>query len=411
MAVTDRAFLRPKMPRYGWLPRNGARGNLRGSGDGKEPMTTMRKVLAEGQKRRIRAWTLMAVIGGSLGMLAGCHSGQANSGPNDGIAPANLFMFAAIEAPAAPTGTAALRVDLGRRLYYDTHLSENASISCNSCHQLAKYGVDPGNAVSLGHNKKPGGRNSPTVYNAGLQFAQFWDGRAADLAAQASGPMMNPVEMGMPGPEAVLKYLHSNAFYAKQFKAAYPEAKDPVAMENVTDAIAAFEGRLVTPSRWDKYLGGDTNALTPEEKQGLRVYLETGCAACHAGKAMGGNSYQKLGAYRNWPDEKTDTGREALTKEARDRMYFKVPTLRNVTETGPWFHNGEVKTIEEAVRQMAEHQTGEGLSDADVNSIVSFLGALKGEIPAQYVAEPAVGKVAANGGNRMRRQATQREGE
>jgi cytochrome c peroxidase len=384
-------------------------------------MTKIGKVFAEARKRRIGAWiecTLLVVFAGSLAMLAGCQKESTNGGPNDEIAPQNLFMFSALQAPAPAAGVAAMRVDLGRRLYYDQHLSVNGSLSCNSCHQLAKYGVDPGAAVSLGHNKKPGGRNSPTVYNAGLQFAQFWDGRAATLAAQASGPMMNPVEMGMSGPEAVLAAIHSNPAYVKQFKQAYADPKDPVAMENVTDAIAAFEGRLLTPARWDKYLAGDLSALSEGEKHGLRVYLEAGCAACHAGKGMGGNSYQKLGVYRNWPDEKADTGRLALTKEARDLMYFKVPTLRNVTETGPWFHDGQVKTIEEAVRLMAKHQSGEMLSDADVNSIVSFLGALKGDIPAQFVQPPAeeapAGKVAANRGQSRRNHATlasTREGE
>lgn len=282
-----------------------------------------------------------------------------------------------------------LRVDLGRRLYYDRHLSENSSISCNSCHDLANYGVDPGKAVSTGHNKLPGGRNSPTVYNAGLQFVQFWDGRAASLAEQASGPMMNPVEMGMSGPDAVLAYIHSNPAYMRQFKEAYPTLKDPVAMENVTDAIAAFENGLLTPARWDKYLAGDVNALTDEEKRGLRVYLEAGCAACHAGKGLGGNSYQKLGVYRDWPDQQKDTGRFALTSEARDRMYFKVPLLRNVERTGPWFHNGQVQTIQEAVRLMGAHQTGRKLSDAEVNLIVSFLHSLTGAIPQQYIQAPA----------------------
>lgn len=384
-------------------------------------MTKIGKVLAEVRQRQIGAYTrcvLLTVLAGSLAILAGCQDEPMNGGPTDEIAPQNLYMFSALQAPDPASGVAALRVDLGRRLYYDKHLSVNASLSCNSCHELAKYGVDPGKAVSLGYNKKPGGRNSPTVYNAGLQFAQFWDGRAATLAAQASGPMMNPVEMGMSGPETVLATIHSSSAYAKQFKQAYPESKDPVVMENVTDAIAAFEGRLLTPARWDKYLAGDTSALTDKEKKGLRVYLEAGCASCHAGKGMGGNSYQKLGVYRNWPDEKTDTGRLALTKEARDLMYFKVPTLRNVTETGPYFHDGQVKTIEESVRLMAKYQSGEMLSDADVNSLVNFLGALKGDIPAQFVQPPAddapAGTVGANRSQSRRISATQastREGE
>ena len=379
-------------------------------------MKKSKKVLAKTRKwrntpARGSAWVLLAALAVAGAMLTGCRSG-AGDGQNAAIAPSHLYMFAPLPTIPPATGVTALRVDLGRRLYYDKHLSENASISCNSCHDLAQYGVDPGKAVSLGHNQRPGGRNAPTVYNAGLQFVQFWDGRAADLAAQASGPMMNPVEMGMPGPEAVLAYLHSNQNYVKQFKQAYPEAKDPVTMDNATGAIAAFEARLLTPSRWDQYLAGDTNALTPAEKQGLRVYLRAGCAACHAGQDMGGNSYQKLGVYRNWPDQETDTGRMALTKEARDRMYFKVPILRNVAETGPWFHNGQVKTLSEAVRLMGRYQTGEQLSDEEVNSIVSFLHALTGTIPQAYIEPPASDAAATSAAGKGRKtQTPAKEGE
>jgi cytochrome c peroxidase len=331
-------------------------------------------------------WVLLA---GAPILLIGCRSVSFDSDPSADIAPQNLYMFAPIQAPATAVGVSALRVDLGRRLFYDKHLSVNGSLSCNSCHQLAHYGADPDKAVSFGHNQKPGGRNSPTVYNAGLQFVQFWDGRAATLAEQASGPMMNPVEMGMPGPEAVLAYLHANAAYMKQFRQAYPDAKDPVVMDNVTNAIATFENGLLTPARWDKYLQGDTSALSDDEKQGLRVYLRSGCASCHAGKAMGGNSYQKLGAYQNWPDQHTDIGRMAVTHQAADRMYFKVPLLRNVEKTGPWFHDGQVHSVEQAVRLMAKYETGEELSNEDVRSITLFLHALTGEIPQQYIQPPA----------------------
>jgi cytochrome c peroxidase len=360
-----------------------------------------------------RVGILTAVLATTLAILTGCHGASSDTRPSADIGPQHLFMFSALHSPAPATGLAAMRVDLGRRLYYDQHLSENASISCNSCHELAKYGVDPGSSVSLGHNKLPGGRNSPTVYNAGLQFAQFWDGRAPTLAAQASGPMMNPVEMGMSSPEAVLAYIHSRPEYVRQFKQAYPGVKDPVVMDNVTDAIATFEGGLLTPARWDQYLDGNENALSDQEKQGLRVYLRSGCAACHAGRGMGGNSYQKLGVYRDWPDQKTDPGRFTLTREARDRMYFKVPTLRNVEQTGPWFHDGHVKTIQEAVRLMGTYEAGQKLSEAEVDSIVSFLHALTGDIPQQYIQPPSdkasTSKTAENqGGQRLKvRHATQ----
>ena len=331
----------------------------------------------------------MAVLVLALATWTGCRSNMSGTGTENEIAPQNLFMFAAVQVPARAPGVDTQRVDLGRRLYYDPHLSLNGSISCNNCHQLEKYGVDPGRSVSLGYNGKPGGRNSPTVYNAGLQFVQFWDGRAPTLAAQASGPMMNPVEMGMPTAGAVLAYLHANTAYVKQFRTAYPNAKDPIVMDNVTDSIAAFENGLVTPSRWDEYLKGNTSALSDTEKQGLRTFLGSGCASCHAGAAMGGNSYAQLGAARNWPDQKSDLGRFAVTKQARDRMFFKVPTLRNVSETGPWFHDGKVTSLDEAVRLMGKYQTGRELSNEQVSSIVSFLRALTGQIPQQYIQPPA----------------------
>lgn len=336
-----------------------------------------------------RLGILAAALAGAATLLTGCNGVSLDTRPSADIAPQSLFMFTAIHTPDPPTGVNAARVDLGRRLYYDKHLSENGSVSCNSCHQLDAYGIDPGQSVSLGFDKKPGGRNSPTVYNAALQFAQFWDGRASTLAEQASGPMMNPVEMGMPGPEAVLAYLHSRPGYVQQFQKAYPGTKDPVVMANVTDAIAAFESGLITPSRWDKYLHGDAGALTGGEKEGLRVFLRSGCAACHAGQGLGGNSYQQLGAYRDWPNQQSDLGRMAGTHHAADRLYFKVPLLRNVTETGPWFHDGHVKTIDEAVRLMGRYEAGRNFTEHDIHSIVLFLGVLKGSIPVQYIQPPA----------------------
>jgi cytochrome c peroxidase len=366
-------------------------------------MSNLRTVFAE-----IRNWSgrgnarlscaavaALAAVSGVLVLASGCQRASLDTRPKADISPGQLSMFSPLQALPAATGVEALKVDLGRRLYYDTHLSANNSTSCNSCHQLAKYGVDPGQAVSRGFDHKPGGRNSPTVYNSGLQFVQFWDGRAASLAAQASGPMMNPVEMGMPGTEAVLAYVHSNVNYVKQLKQAYPDQKNPVTMENVTDAIASFEGRLLTPARWDEYLKGNQQALSEDEKEGLRVYLRSGCASCHAGAGLGGNSYAKLGVFENWPDLKSDTGRMALTHQERDLMYFKVPLLRNVVQTGPWFHNGNVQTIDEAVRLMGKHQLGLDLTASEVTSIVAFLNSLTGPIPQSFIEPPSQQKVTA----------------
>lgn len=327
---------------------------------------------------------LVFLATGFLTALSACNSTAVEAEEAD-ITPGKLFMFSPLQTMPPATGTDALKVNLGRRLYYETHLSTNNSTSCNSCHELAKYGVDPGQPVSSGFNGKPGGRNSPTVYNAGLQFSQFWDGRAPTLAAQAAGPMMNPVEMGMPGPEAVIAYIRSNPGYVKQFKDAFPTQKDAITMENVTAAIASFEERLQTPARWDEYIKGNEQALSDAEKQGLRVFLNTGCASCHAGAGMGGNSFAKLGTYQDWPDEKSDTGRMGLTHQPRDLMYFKVPLLRNVTMTGPWFHDGKVKSIDEAVQMMGKYQLGRNLTASEVHSIVMYLNTLTGPIPQEYI--------------------------
>ncbi len=344
--------------------------------------------------KSLPALGLVALV--ACGVLLGCGRASQISQSDDDIAPQHLFMFSPLKAAPPASGQTALRVDLGRRLYYEAHLSENGSVSCNSCHELEKYGVDPGKPVSFGHDNRPGSRNSPTVYNAGLQFAQFWDGRAATLAAQAAGPMMNPVEMGMSGPDAVLAYIRSRPDYVRQFHAAYPDVKDPVTFDNVTDAIAVFEGGLLTPARWDRYLAGDTAALTDPEKQGLRVFLRSGCANCHAGIDMGGNSYEQLGAVTDWPD-RTDIGRGGVTHRASDTLYFKVPTLRNVEMTGPWFHNGQVRTLDQAVRLMAKYECGEALSEAEVHSIVVFLHSLTGEIPQQYIQQPSTGAAGEKG--------------
>ena len=164
-------------------------------------------------------------------------------------------------------------------------------------------------------------------------------------------------------------------------------------MDNVSDALASFASGLLTPARWDDYLRGNLQALTDEEKAGLQVYLDSGCASCHSGASMGGNSYQKLGAFRDWPDQKSDRGRFDVTHEDRDAMYFKVPMLRNVAETGPWFHNGQVKSLDEAVRLMASYQTGQNLSSTDIHLIVAFLQTLTGPVPSGFV-QPASGQPA-----------------
>lgn len=280
------------------------------------------------------------------------------------------------------------KVALGRRLYYDKRFSKNHDVSCNSCHALDKYGVD-GKSVSDGHKKQHGTRNAPTVYNAAGHFVQFWDGRAPDVEEQAKGPVMNPVEMAMPDDKRVLRTLESMPEYVAAFKRAFPDDAKPVSFDNFGKAVGAFERKLVTPSRWDRFLGGDDKALTDKEKTGFNTFIATGCQMCHTGAYVGGSMFQKAGLIKPWPNQK-DQGRFEVTKKDEDRMMFKVPSLRNIARTGPYFHDGSVKTLDDAVRMMALHQLGKTPSDADVQNIVAWLGSLTGEIPKDYVAEPAL---------------------
>ena len=276
------------------------------------------------------------------------------------------------------------KVELGRMLYFDARLSKNQDVSCNSCHDLNTFGVD-NKPTSTGHKKQLGGRNSPTVYNAGGHSVQFWDGRAATLEDQAKGPILNPVEMAMPSAEHVVATLKTIPGYVTAFQKAFPGETDPVTYDNLAKSIGAFERQLVTPSRFDKFLGGDDKALSQAEKLGLQKFLAQGCQTCHSGPALGG-SLQKLGLVV--PFQAKDQGRFDLTKKESDRMIFRVPTLRNVAKTGPWFHDGSITELPTAVKLMAQHQFGKQLTDDDAKHIVAFLDSLTGELPKSYIAKP-----------------------
>ncbi len=280
------------------------------------------------------------------------------------------------------------KIALGRMLYFEPRLSKNHDVSCESCHHLGKYGVD-NEPTSTGHKGQHGTRNAPTVYNAAIHFRQFWDGRAPDVEAQATGPMMNPVEMAMPDEGRIVATLRSMPAYVESFQAAFPGEKEPVTLDNAAKAIGAFERKLLVPSRWDTFLKGDRSALTSAEIGGLRKFVETGCQTCHFGPGMGGGMFQKFGLVMPWRDAR-DLGRFELTKQDSDRMVFKVPSLRNVEKTGPYFHDGQVPTLEEAVRLMARHQLGKELADADVGAIATFLRSLTGPLPTDLIQAPAL---------------------
>jgi cytochrome c peroxidase len=296
--------------------------------------------------------------------------------------------------PSADNPITEEKVALGRMLYYEPRLSLSHEISCNTCHDLAQFGVDPrGQKTSEGHNKKLGRRNSPTVYMAAGHFAQFWDAREPTVEAQAVRPILNPDEMAMPTEKAVITELKLKTIpgYQDAFKKAFPDEKDPITFANIGKAIGAFERKLVTPSRWDKYVQGDKTAVTDAEKAGFKKYMEVGCITCHSGPLFGGAMLQKLGSVVPWPNQE-DLGRYEVTKKEEDKMMFKAPSLRNIEKTAPYYHDGSVATLEEAVKTMAKHQLGRDLSDADVTSIVTFLKTLTGEIPKDYIAKPELPK-------------------
>ncbi len=279
------------------------------------------------------------------------------------------------------TVAVAQKVTLGKRLFLDTQLSENNSISCNSCHNLKTFGVD-NEARSPGTKGQLGDRNSPSVYNSALHIAQFWDGRAKDVEEQALGPVLNPKEMAMPSEKVVLERLSSDPTYLEQFKAAFPNEAQPITFVNVGKAIGAFERTLLTPSRFDQYLEGDKSALTEQEKAGLQKFSETGCTACHNGVLLGANAYQKFGLVKPYVEANPeDHGRMAVTKNAAEDMFFKVPSLRNIEKTGPYFHDGSIATLDQAVDVMAEYQLGKKLSKEEITSIVTFLRSLTGKLP------------------------------
>ncbi len=264
-------------------------------------------------------------------------------------------------------------IKLGKNLYLDPRLSINDQISCNSCHRLDNFGVDS-QSTSPGHEGKRGGRNSPTTMNAAMHIAQFWDGRAKDLEEQALGPILNPIEMGMPNEAAVVNKLKKIEEYKGLFTEAFKDEKEPFQYKNIGKAIGAFERTLLTPSRFDDYLKGNENALNDSEKRGLQKFVHMGCANCHNGVAIGGNAYKKIGLVKHY--ETKDMGRFEVTGLEIDKKVFKVPSLRNITKTAPYFHDGSVATLDEAIEEMAEHQLGREVGPGFINDVKAFLGSL-----------------------------------
>ena len=280
------------------------------------------------------------------------------------------------------------KVALGRMLYFDTRFSSSGDVSCYVCHPLYDYGTSH-RSKAIGHDATVGGRNEPTVYNAAGHLAQFWDGRAADIEAQALGPILNKVEMGMANGDAVLKIIKSMPGYQEAFAKAFPGEEGPVTFVNFGKAIGAFERGLLTPGRWDEFLAGNPEALTAEEKAGFAEFVSAGCATCHTGAYLGGSMYQKVGVMQPWFNG-ADLGRFKVTGKDEDKMMFKVPSLRNIEETWPYFHDGSVQRIEDAVFLMASYQLGRQLTLTQLGSIRNWLRTLTGPVPFEYIAEPVL---------------------
>lgn len=269
---------------------------------------------------------------------------------------------------------------LGKQLYMDTSLSKDGKVSCNTCHDLKKYGVD-NEIFSIGADgvlDEP--FNSPTTFNSVFNFVQFWDGKAKNLADQAKNPFINPKEMALKDEAEVVKRVEANAKYKASFDKIYGE----ITMQNITDAIAEFEKTLITPnSPFDRYLNGDENAISSQAKRGWEAFKSNGCVACHQGQNVGGTMYQKIGIFEPYPNQE-NLGRYEITKIESDKMVFKVPSLRNVAKTAPYYHDGSIPTLDACVQFMAYYQLGRFLDQQTVDDIVAFLESLTGEFNEQF---------------------------
>lgn len=285
------------------------------------------------------------------------------------------------------------KIELGKRLFFDPRFSATGTVSCNTCHNLMAGG-DDSRSVSMGVHGLVGPRNAPTVWNAAFHSVQFWDGRARSLEDQARGPVVAPVEMGMNSLEAAIERVRRIPGYAAEFKQVFG-GDEPVTIDNAAKAVAAYERTLITPnSPYDRYVRGDKGALTEQQIRGMKAFEQLGCIACHRGPAFNGPTMPDgRGFYISFPFHKTeytekyglkeDPGRFGVTGNAGDKNKFRVPTLRNVALTAPYFHNGRVRTLNEAVRIMAPSQLHERLAEQQIEDVVAFLNALTGEFPEQ----------------------------
>jgi cytochrome c peroxidase len=327
---------------------------------------------------------------GNAGDAKAAFDASAAAAKPPSISPAALLERARPLLGVLPTEAASpsnpitdAKVELGRMLFHDARLSKSGTSSCNSCHDLARYGVDP-------RAQARAERDAPTVFNAALQSSQYWDGRARDIEEQVGMALLGPREMAMADEASVVAAIASVPGYAEPFAAAFPGEAKPISFANVKLAIGAFERRLLTPSPLDRFLAGDLAALDDAQLVGLQTFVDVGCTQCHTGALLGGTQFQKLGSVKPWPELK-DEGRAAHTRSPLDRFVFKVPPLRNVAKTGPYLHDGGIADLATVVEKMGEHQSARGKpTSAQTRAIVAFLEALTGEPPAVLTAAPAL---------------------
>jgi cytochrome c peroxidase len=283
------------------------------------------------------------------------------------------------------------RVELGRKLYFEPRISVDGTVSCARCHQPALYGTD-GLALPHGAHDKANPRNAPTILNAAIQFAEHWRGDRKNVEDQAIQALIGPPSFGNEDYASAMAKLKAIPGYSAMFAKAFPDEQDPVNQQNWGKAIGAYERTLITPSRFDDYLKGSPGALTPVEQRGLRKFMEIGCSACHSGPGVGGDMYQKFGIMEEYWKEtgskSIDKGRFDVTHNPNDMYVFKVPSLRNVAMSPPYFHDGSVNSLPQAVRTMAQVQLGKTLDDEDVNELVAFLQSLTGKLPDEFVNAP-----------------------
>jgi cytochrome c peroxidase len=299
--------------------------------------------------------------------------------------PAN---FATAQRPVTPA-----LVELGRALFFDPRMSIDSTASCARCHQPALYGTDA-LAKSHGNHDRLNPRNAPTVLNAALQVKQHWTGNREDVEDQATKALTGPGSFGNPNFDVPMARLKAIGGYQPLFTAAFPNDANPITPENWGKAIGAYERTLVSRSRFDEFLGGKLDALSAAERQGLRTFITTGCVACHNGVGVGSGEFKKFGVVEDYwkltGSQEVDEGRALDTKKPEDKFVFKVPTLRNVAMTGPYFHDGSVASLEAAVRTMAKVQLGATLGDNEVRDIVAFLGSLTGALPENFATAPVL---------------------